>query len=74
MARKGYSKPYNIYPAEKLIVKVILKGTTTYNLELGIKLFYPWGERWSGFLGQGTGLYKWETALSSHSCRNLFLR
>ncbi|MFA5942295.1 MAG: hypothetical protein WC798_01340 [Candidatus Paceibacterota bacterium] len=31
-------------------------------------------EKWSGFLGQETGIYKWETALSSCSCRNLSLR
>jgi hypothetical protein len=31
-------------------------------------------ERWSGFLGQETGIYKWEAALGSCSCRSLFLR
>jgi hypothetical protein len=30
--------------------------------------------RWSGFLGQTTGIYKCEAALGSSSCRSLFLR
>jgi hypothetical protein len=32
------------------------------------------GEGWSGLFGQETGIYKWETALGSGSCRSLFLR
>ena len=31
-------------------------------------------KEWPGFLGQGTWIYKWETALGSFSCRNLPLR
>ena len=33
-----------------------------------------WSNRWSGFLGQETGIYKWEIALDYSSCRSLFLR
>ena len=31
-------------------------------------------KRWSGFLGQETGIYKWETASGLWSCRRLSLR
>ena len=30
--------------------------------------------RWSGFLGQETGIYKWKTAPGSCSCRSLSQR
>jgi hypothetical protein len=48
--------------------KELLGAGATFPYPFYSKLF----ERWSGSLGQETGLYKWEIALGS--CRSLSLR
>ena len=43
-------------------------------LLLDMSAFLYGTQRWSGLFGQATGVYKWESALGSRSCRSLFLR
>ena len=60
------------------IVERLLNGreeVTAFDANYANSKKHPWPfDRWSGFFGQETGIYKCETALGSCSCRSLFLK